>query len=361
MAVTKLVLDRQAVARVFPFGTTSSGGEALVTINNGILPTSNVVLNVLGSATLAGDMNVGGNLNITGAINNQTVNNINVSDLTITMNDGGATPADGTSGIIVEGTGNTIVAAMYYSSTSGTRWMYAIGGDAVGTTATQTLTNKSISGSQITSAVALATTVTTNANLTGPITSVGNATAVASQTGTGTTFVMQASPTLTTPVIGAATGTSLSVSGSLTTGVASSVAGDVIWRNASNAFTQTFRGSNPGAASIIYVLPLANPTAGQSLTAAAPSGGISQLSWASPAAPAYQRATVVSGTQDGANKTFTIANTLSTGSEQVYMNGQLLTPGASNDYVYNGTTTVTFQAAFAAPISTDVIRVYGTY
>ena len=44
-----------------------------------------------------------------------------------------------------------------------------------------------------------AATVTTNANLTGPITSIGNATAVAAQTGTGSTFVMQASPTLTTP------------------------------------------------------------------------------------------------------------------------------------------------------------------
>lgn len=42
----------------------------------------------------------------------------------------------------------------------------------------------------------------TNANLTGPITSVGNATSVAAQTGTGSTFVMQASPTLTTPNIG---------------------------------------------------------------------------------------------------------------------------------------------------------------
>ena len=42
----------------------------------------------------------------------------------------------------------------------------------------------------------------TNANLTGPITSVGNATSVAAQTGTGSTFVMQASPILTTPNIG---------------------------------------------------------------------------------------------------------------------------------------------------------------
>lgn len=42
----------------------------------------------------------------------------------------------------------------------------------------------------------------TNANLTGPITSVGNATSIASQTGTGTTFVVQTSPVLTTPNIG---------------------------------------------------------------------------------------------------------------------------------------------------------------
>ena len=42
-----------------------------------------------------------------------------------------------------------------------------------------------------------ASTVTTNANLTGPITSVGNATSIASQTGTGTTFAMSASPTFT--------------------------------------------------------------------------------------------------------------------------------------------------------------------
>lgn len=42
-------------------------------------------------------------------------------------------------------------------------------------------------------------TATVNANLTGPITSVGNTTAVASQTGTGSTFVMQESPTLNSP------------------------------------------------------------------------------------------------------------------------------------------------------------------
>lgn len=46
-------------------------------------------------------------------------------------------------------------------------------------------------------------------NLTGPITSVGSATAIASQTGTGTKFVMDTSPTLVTPTLGVATATSI--------------------------------------------------------------------------------------------------------------------------------------------------------
>ena len=52
----------------------------------------------------------------------------------------------------------------------------------------------------------------TNANLTGPITSVGNATSIASQTGTGTKFVVDTSPTLVTPILGVASATSLATS-----------------------------------------------------------------------------------------------------------------------------------------------------
>jgi hypothetical protein len=80
-----------------------------------------------------------------------------------------------------------------------------------------------------------AETVTTNANLTGMVTSVGNATSLGSftsanlatalsdETGTGV-VVLATSPTLVTPVIGAATGTSLSVSGQLTSTVATGTA-----------------------------------------------------------------------------------------------------------------------------------------
>jgi hypothetical protein len=53
------------------------------------------------------------------------------------------------------------------------------------------------------------TTVLAPSNLTGPITSVGAATSIASQTGTGTKFVVDTSPTLVTPVLGVATATSI--------------------------------------------------------------------------------------------------------------------------------------------------------
>jgi hypothetical protein len=55
----------------------------------------------------------------------------------------------------------------------------------------------------------LDTTVLAPSNLTGPITSSGAATSIAAQTGTGTTFVMNTSPTLVTPVLGVATATSI--------------------------------------------------------------------------------------------------------------------------------------------------------
>ena len=56
----------------------------------------------------------------------------------------------------------------------------------------------------------------TNANLTGPITSVGNATSIASQTGTGTKFVVDTSPTLVTGMVCPAIDGSVAANGDLT-------------------------------------------------------------------------------------------------------------------------------------------------
>lgn len=67
---------------------------------------------------------------------------------------------------------------------------------ALGTPASGVATNLTGTAAGLT-----AGTVTTNANLSGPINSVGNLTSVNAQTGTGSVFVMQASPLITTPTI----------------------------------------------------------------------------------------------------------------------------------------------------------------
>lgn len=75
---------------------------------------------------------------------------------------------------------------------------------ALGTPASGVATNLTGTAAGLT-----AGSVTTNANLTGPITSVGNATSIASQTGTGTKFVVDTSPTLITPILGVASATTV--------------------------------------------------------------------------------------------------------------------------------------------------------
>ena len=72
----------------------------------------------------------------------------------------------------------------------------------------------------------------------------------------------------------------------------------------------------------------------------------------------WLRSLAVSGSLNSSNKVFTVPNTVFANSEQVFLNGQLLNPGANNDYIFSGTT-LTFQAAQEAPSSEDVLRFYG--
>jgi len=88
-------------------------------------------------------------------------------------------------------------------------------------------------------------TIVTNANLTGPVTSVGNATAIASQTGTGTKFVVDTSPTLVTPELGEATGTGLTLSG-LT-------ASEILGTNADKKLVSLAVATYPSLAELAYV------------------------------------------------------------------------------------------------------------
>lgn len=98
------------------------------------------------------------------------------SDTQVQYNNSGAFA--GITGATTNGTILTLVAPVLGTPASG-----------VATNLTGTASALNIGGN--------AATVTTNANLTGPITSSGNATAIASQTGTGTKFVVDASPTIT--------------------------------------------------------------------------------------------------------------------------------------------------------------------
>lgn len=62
-----------------------------------------------------------------------------------------------------------------------------------------------------------------------------------------------------------------------------------------------------------------------------------------------------SGTINGSNPTFTLANTPLTGTEEVFFNGLLLEPGGSNDYTIS-TNTLTMLTTYI-PVSGDKIRV----
>lgn len=97
------------------------------------------------------------------------------------------------------------------------------------------------------------------------------------------------------------------------------------------------------------VVRLGIGSSGQVLTVA---GGVP--TWATPGSLATTNFVfneVPSGTLNGTNVTFTLANTPTTGTVTLYMNGQLLHVGGSNDYTIS-TNTITF---VTAPISTDVI------
>lgn len=130
--------------------------------------------------------------------------------------------------------------------------------------------------------------VTTNANLTGVITSVGNATSIASQTGTGTKFVVDNTPTLITPILGVASATSMNVGGGTLNGVVNALSTTDITL-ASTAHALTIGGAssstnlvggeystgvglqarNNGAIGVLFLNPLGGDTR---VGAAAPAG-----------------------------------------------------------------------------------------
>ena len=347
MTATKMVLDRQAVAKIFSFGTTVVGEQWLVTIEKWTAATSTVVLDAKWSVNVGWDLNLTGNLNITGNVNTQTVTNTNVADITLTLNDGGVTPGDDTSWLLIEGTGNTVVGAIKYRAASATKWSIGDGTtqqDLVGATAVQTLSWKTLAAPILTGAASAVSLILSS-------------------------FLNEAQganiASATTTDIGGATGNYVNITGSVTiTGLGTVQAGARRTVNFNGILVLTYNAVSlilPTAANIttaVWDTAIFHSLGGWNwiCTSYQRANGQALVSWTG----AYQRSTAVSGTQDSVNKVFTIGNAVSAGSEQVFLNGTFLNPGASNDYIISGTT-ITLQAGIAAPAATDTIRVYWTY
>ena len=116
---------------------------------------------------------------------------------------------------------------------------------------------------------AVASTVTTNANLTGVITSSGNTTSIGSQTGTGSKFVVDTSPTIATPIL-----TTPAFNGFTECSDTPTItAGAVTLANTICTFHKLSLVANT-------TITLPTPVAGQSYTAQVCYGGVYTVTWA---------------------------------------------------------------------------------
>jgi hypothetical protein len=218
-------------------------------------------------------------------------------------------------------------------------------------------------------------------NLTGPITSVGPATSVAAQTGTGSTFVMNTSPTLVTPVLGVATATSINgttIPASKTLVATDSTTYVVPSQTGNTGKYLTTDGSTSSWAAVDS-LPSQTSNSGKFLTTngtsaswAVVAGSLAQPS--EPSSPSdgqiwvdtdgsvvgqqmvrWSKAptggtTSLTGTDDGST---TLSYTV--GYEQVYRNGVLLSRG--NDYTATNGTSITL---IDATLTGDIIEVFAS-
>ena len=334
---TDVVLGRESAGSgiVEEISTTGSGSvvratsPTLVTPNLGT-PSALVGTNITGTAAGLTAGTVTTNANLTGPITSVG----NTTSIASQTGIGTKFVVDDSPTLITPNLGAataTSVTATGLLSGSQLTSTIATGTPPIIVTSTTPVANLSIGGNAATAT--LASTVTTNANLTGPITSVGNTTSIASQTGIGTKFVVDDSPTLITPNLGVATATSIN-GNTITagTGTLTIAAGKTL--NATD--NATVSGSNTGDQTITLTGDVSGSGTGSFATTLANSGVTANT---------YGSATTVPVLAvDAKGRVTSVTNTIITGTSPL---GSALT--SANIIVGNGS-----NLAAAVPMTGDI-------
>jgi len=96
--------------------TAAAGTLTGTTLNSTVVSSSLTSVGTLSSLTTSGDVTVGGNLNITGSINETSVTNLQVTDLTITVAQGSAGKNSANNSGLTIDLGSDGTAKLYYTS-----------------------------------------------------------------------------------------------------------------------------------------------------------------------------------------------------------------------------------------------------
>lgn len=225
---------------------------------------------------------------------------------------------------------------------------------AGGTPSSMTATNLTGTASGLT-----AGSVTTNANLTGVITSSGNATSITSQTGTGTKFVVDTSPTLVTPILGVAAGTSMALGGATIGSNALAVTGQSSFGG--SLVTGTVAAFTHGAAAngtpVAQTVGFENAS-GTNVAAAATATMFGPLSTGTGAAGTVVFASGFAGITGGATATFTSASpTVVTVTAHGYVPGQVLQFSNAGGALPTGITAATNYYVLATALAVNTFEI----